>query len=198
MIRGVGLPGLEPGKAGPESAVLPLHHSPRILCNVSIATAKVQVFSDAANFLLKFFNGLLIQISIFTFASDFKYYKLDILMEIKNKLVSAIVDGLQDKKGKNIVIVDLTDMTDVVCSYFVICSAGSPAQIQALTRSVGDKARVELGAKPLAVDGLRNSRWVAMDYAEVIVHIMLPEERAFYDIEHLWEDARIVTLPDVD
>lgn len=119
-------------------------------------------------------------------------------MEIKDKLVSAIVDGLQDKKGTGIVVVDLTGMEDVVCKYFVICTGGSPAQIQALTRSVADKARTEQGAKPLAVDGLRNSRWVAMDYADVIVHIMLAEERAFYDIEHLWEDADLVSIPDVD
>lgn len=119
-------------------------------------------------------------------------------MEIKDKLVSAIVEGLQDKKGKGIVVVDLTEMADVVCKYFVICTAGSPAQVQALTRSVGDNARTEVKAKPLAVDGLRNSRWVAMDYADVIVHIMLAEERAFYDIEHLWEDARLISLPDAE
>ncbi len=119
-------------------------------------------------------------------------------MEIKDKLVTAIVDGLQDKKGKDIVVVDLTGMEDVVCKYFVICTGGSPAQIQALTRSASEKARTEQGAKPLAVDGLRNSRWVAMDYADVIVHIMLQEERAFYDIEHLWEDAGLVSIPNVD
>lgn len=119
-------------------------------------------------------------------------------MKIKDKLVSAIVDGLQDKKGKGIVVVDLTGLEDVVCKYFVICTGGSPAQIQALTHSVADKARIEESAKPLAVDGLRNSRWVAMDYAEVIVHIMMEEERDFYDIEHLWEDAAIESIPGLD
>ena len=119
-------------------------------------------------------------------------------MKIKDKLVSAIVDGLQDKKGKDIVVVDLTSMEDVVCKFFVICTGGSPAQVQALTHSVADKARTGQNAKPLAVDGLRNSHWVAMDYAEVIVHIMLEEERAFYDIEHLWEDAELVRIPDID
>ncbi|HBC28465.1 MAG TPA: ribosome silencing factor [Prevotellaceae bacterium] len=119
-------------------------------------------------------------------------------MEIKDKLVTAIVDGLQDKKGKDIVVVDLTGMEDAVCKYFVICTGGSPAQVQALTRSAADKARTGEGAKPLAVDGLRNSRWVAMDYAEAIVHIMLAEERAFYDIEHLWEDAELVSIPSID
>jgi hypothetical protein len=72
----------------------------------------------------------------------------------------------------------------------VIVTGGSPTQIQALARSVGDKALEMAHQKPLAVDGMHYSQWVAMDFAEVIVHIMLPEERAFYDIEHLWADAR--------
>lgn len=119
-------------------------------------------------------------------------------MKINNKLVTAIVDGLQDKKGKDIVVVDLTGMHDVVCKYFVICSGGSPAQILALTHSVADKVREQESTKPLAVDGMRNSRWVAMDFAEVIVHIMMDEERTFYDIEHLWEDAGLIRIPNLD
>ncbi|MDD6759110.1 MAG: ribosome silencing factor [Paraprevotella sp.] len=119
-------------------------------------------------------------------------------MNIDNKLVKAIVDGLQDKKGKDIVVVNLTGMDDVICKYFVICTGGSPTQILALTHSVADKVREQESTKPLAVDGMRNSRWVAMDYAEAIVHIMLEEERNFYDIEHLWEDAGLIRIPNLD
>ena len=120
------------------------------------------------------------------------------LKKEKNPLVEAIVQGMQDKKGKNIVVVDLTEIPDTICGYFVIATGGSPTQIQALARSVGDKALELVHQKPLAVDGLYYSQWVAMDYAEVIVHILLPEERAFYDIEHLWADARLTQLPDLD
>ncbi len=116
----------------------------------------------------------------------------------KNELVEAIVEGLQEKKGRNIVVCDLTEIPDAVCRYFVICSGGSPLQIQALARSVGDTCREKAGTKPLAVDGLGNAVWVAMDFADVIVHIFLPELRTFYDIEHLWADADLQCIPDID
>ncbi len=123
---------------------------------------------------------------------------MDKLEKEKNNLVDAIVLGLQEKKGKNIVVVDLTEIPDTICGYFVIATGGSPSQIQALARSVGDKALELAHQKPLAVDGLHYSQWVAMDYADVIVHILLPEERAFYDIEHLWADAELTRVPDLD
>ena len=119
-------------------------------------------------------------------------------MKKKNPLVEAIVQGMQDKKGKNIVVVDLSEIPDTICGYFVIATGGSPSQIQALVRSIGDKALEQVQQKPLAVDGLQHAQWVAMDYADVIVHIMLPEERAFYDIEHLWADAELTQVPDLD
>lgn len=113
-------------------------------------------------------------------------------------LLDAIVDGLQDKKGHKIVVADLSGIDDTICTYFVIAHGGSPAQVQALAMSVGEKARELCGARPLAVDGMHNGIWVAMDYAEVIVHVFLPEERAFYDIEHLWEDAELTEIPDLE
>lgn len=116
----------------------------------------------------------------------------------KNELVEAIVSGLQEKKGKNIVIADLRGIETSVCDYFVICSGGSPTQVQALARSVGDAALAKAGAKAVAVNGLQHSLWVAMDFGEAMVHIFMPEERAFYDIEHLWADAETETLEDVD
>ena len=119
-------------------------------------------------------------------------------MKKENKLVEAIVTGLQEKKGRDNVVADLTEIPDAVCRYFVICSGGSPLQIGALAHSVGDTCRTKAAAKPMAVDGLRNATWVAMDYSDVIVHIFLPELRAFYDIEHLWADANLRSIPNLD
>lgn len=119
-------------------------------------------------------------------------------MKKKNELVEAIVAGLQDKKGRDIVVADLMDIPDAVCHYFVICSGGSPQQVQALAHSVGDSCREKTSVKPIAVDGLHNAVWVAMDYTDVIVHIFLPELRAFYDIEHLWADADLHNIPNID
>ena len=116
----------------------------------------------------------------------------------RNELVDAIVEGLQEKKGRDIVVADLTEISDAVCQYFVICSGGSPLQVAALAHSVGDTCREKAATKPIAVSGLNNAVWVAMDYADVIVHIFLPELRSFYDIEHLWADADLKRIPNLD
>lgn len=68
----------------------------------------------------------------------------------------------------------------------------------AIVESVRDFARKGANARPFAVDGLRNAEWVAMDYADVLVHIFLPEARDFYDLEHLWADAKLTQIPDLD
>lgn len=116
----------------------------------------------------------------------------------KHKLLDSIIEGLQDKKGRDIIVVDLSGIEDTVCSYFVIAQGGSPSQVQALAMSVGDKARELCDERPLTVDGMRCGTWVAMDYAEIIVHIFLPEEREFYNIEHLWADAVLTQIPNID
>lgn len=111
-------------------------------------------------------------------------------------LVDQLVQGLQEKKGSQIAVVDLREIDDTICQYFVICTANSPSHASALADSAAEFARLKAGSKPLAVDGLRHALWVAMDYADVMVHIFLREEREFYDLEHLWADASITEFPD--
>ena len=113
-------------------------------------------------------------------------------MNETQQLVNAITEGIQDKKGKNIVVADLTNIGDI------ICQGNSPSQVQAIAESIGESARLKAHAKPVAVDGLRNAEWVAMDYTDIIVHVFLPQTRDFYDIEHLWADAQLTSLPDID
>ena len=120
----------------------------------------------------------------------------DLMKETTGDLAQTIVEGLQEKKGFQIVVADLSGIPDTICRKFVICSGSSPTQVQALAQSVGEVARERLDARPMAVSGLRNAQWVAMDYADVIVHIFLPETRAFYDMEHLWADAELQQIPD--
>lgn len=114
------------------------------------------------------------------------------------QLVTSIVEGIQEKKGHHISVADLTDIDDTICQYLVICDGNSPSHISAIYESVREMAQKHAGEKPNAVDGLRNSLWVAMDYADVVVHIFLPETRQFYDIDHLWEDAQVEQIPDLD
>lgn len=119
-------------------------------------------------------------------------------MSENQKLIQQITEGIQDKKGKQIVIADLSRIDDTICNYFVICQGNSPSQVTAIVESVREFARKGAGSKPCAVDGLRNAEWVAMDYSDVLVHVFLPEKRAFYDLEHLWADAKLTQIPDLD
>ena len=119
-------------------------------------------------------------------------------MNETEKLIEQIIEGIQDKKGKRIVIADLTEIDDTICNYFIICQGNSPSQVTAIVESIHERARVEAHLKPYAVDGLRNANWVAMDYGEVLVHIFLPEARQFYDLAHLWADAKLNEIPDLD
>ena len=114
------------------------------------------------------------------------------------EVIDQIIEGIQDKKGKEIVIVDMLKLGNSICDYFVICQGGSPAQVSAITDSIEDIVRVNCGRKPYAVDGLRNAQGVAIDYGDILVHVFQPEVRKFYDIEHLWADATLTTIPDLD
>ena len=115
-----------------------------------------------------------------------------------NELLKEITEGIQDKKGKRIVIADLTKIEDTICDYFVICQGNSPSQVQAITESIYEFVRKKIGEKPVHINGLENCQWVAVDYSSVIVHIFLPGPREFYDLAHLWEDAQLTTIQDID
>lgn len=119
-------------------------------------------------------------------------------MNETEELVKRIAEGIQEKKGRDIVVADLTDTDNTVCKYFVICEGNTPTQVAAIADSVSDYVRINANAKPTAVEGLRNARWVAMDYGDVLVHIFVPEVRAFYNLENLWADARLNMIPNLD
>ena len=113
------------------------------------------------------------------------------------KLIDTIVEGAQDKKARNVCVVDLSSIETAPCAAFVLATGGSPQQVEAIAESVGEFCR-KIGEKPTAVVGLTNAQWVAMDYGEVMVHVFLPAEREFYDLEHLWDDAALQQIPDLD
>lgn len=119
-------------------------------------------------------------------------------MEQVEKLVKTITKGIQEKKGSNITIADLSGIEGSICHYFIICQGNSPSQVEAITDSVEETARVDAGEKPVHVVGLTNAQWVAMDYIDVMVHIFLPETREYYKLENLWEDAKLTRIPDID
>ena len=116
-------------------------------------------------------------------------------MNDAKQLISAIIEGMQEKKAKQIVTVDMTAL-DAPCQYFVICEGDSSVHVNAIAESVKDWVRDEIRVKPAAIDGMENGEWVAMDYREIIVHVFRRAARDFYDIEHLWEDAKLTEIPD--
>ena len=119
-------------------------------------------------------------------------------MNTEKKLVDTIVEGIQEKKGCGLVIADLSEIDGTICKYFVICQGNSPQQVEAIAGSVSDYVRECYGEKTINCIGLGTNQWVAIDYADVLVHIFIPETRAYYDLEHLWEDATLTQIADLD
>lgn len=112
-------------------------------------------------------------------------------------IVKNIVEGIQEKKGRKIVIVNMSELQDSPCNYFVICEGDSRMHVNTIANSVKDWVRDTIQIKPYAIDGLENGEWVAMDYGQIIVHVFQRAAREFYDIEHLWEDAKLTEVEDL-
>ena len=115
-------------------------------------------------------------------------------MEQTETLVTTIINGIDDKKGGDIVVADLQGIEGAICRYFIICTGNSPTQVEAITESVEEMCRKQLGEKPAHVVGRGNALWVAMDYGDAMVHIFVPDMREYYDLEHLWADAAITRV----
>jgi len=113
-------------------------------------------------------------------------------------LLQSIIEGIQEKKGKDIVVADLKGIDGAICQYFVICQGNSPTQVDAITESVYDMVYEKTKDRPTTVNGLRNAQWVGMDYGSILVHIFLPELRNFYNLEHLWADSKLTQVPNLD
>lgn len=119
-------------------------------------------------------------------------------MKEGQSLVNNIVAACQDKKAKNIVTVDMTKLPGSICQYFVICDGNTPTQVSAISDEIINSVKKKAKERPMSIDGLREARWVGIDYGTVIVHVFIPELRDFYGIEHLWADAEVEQIPDVD
>ena len=111
-------------------------------------------------------------------------------------LLENVIKGIFEKKGQNVLRIDLRKLENRITDYFVICHASSGTQVSAISDSVEDTVRINTGEKPLHVEGLDNCFWVLLDYGNVIVHIFLEEYRKFYSLESLWADAAIEALED--
>jgi ribosome-associated protein len=117
---------------------------------------------------------------------------------VKNKIDTqstniseTIVFGIQEKKGNDIVRLDLRNIHSSVADYFIVCHAESSTQVKAIANSVEEEVYKALREDPIRKEGLQNAEWIILDYGDVVVHIFKSEKRAHYGIEDLWGDAEI-------
>jgi len=106
-----------------------------------------------------------------------------------SKIIKTIIAAIQAKKGQHIVSLDLRKINEAVADFFIICEAGSQPQIRAIAEHVEDQVKTLCGEDPYHHEGFSNLQWVLIDYVNVVVHIMQPENRKFYRLEEMWSDA---------
>lgn len=116
-------------------------------------------------------------------------------MESK-ELVEIVVEHIQDKKGYDIKVLDLRDLS-AMSDYFIICSADANVQVKAIADEVDKKLRKD-GIKCYHREGYNSLNWVLLDYFDVIVHIFKKDAREFYNLEKLWGDAKIEEIKNID
>jgi len=109
-------------------------------------------------------------------------------------LITTIISGIEDVKGKDTIILDLREIDNTVCDYFIICEGTSNTQVNAIVSSINKKVSKELKDKPWHIEGEDNAEWVLMDYVNVVVHVFQKHIREYYDIESLWGDAKTTTI----
>jgi ribosome-associated protein len=104
-------------------------------------------------------------------------------------ILTEIISAMREKKGFDIVVMDLRHLNNVATSYFVICSGNSDRQTQAIADYIIDQLKKELHERPLRTEGYRSGQWILIDYFDVVVHVFLPRHREYFNLEELWGDA---------
>ncbi len=111
-----------------------------------------------------------------------------------DELISFILEGIEEVKGNNINILDLREIENTVCDYFIICNGTSNTHVNAIVGSIQKTVSKNIKDKPWHVEGSDNSEWILMDYVNVVVHVFQKQVREFYDIEGLWGDAKVTVI----
>ena len=106
-----------------------------------------------------------------------------------SKLIKTIINAIQEKKGENIISLDLRKVNEAVADFFIICEASNQPQVRAIADYVEMEMKEKCDESPYRHEGMKNLQWVLIDYVNVVVHIMLPETRKFYKLEEMWSDA---------
>lgn len=111
-----------------------------------------------------------------------------------DELITLILSGIEEVKGHNVNLLDLREIENTVCDYFIICNGTSNTHVNAIVNSIQKIVSKTIHDKPWHVEGSENAEWVLMDYINVVVHVFQKQTREFYDIEGLWGDAKFTTV----
>jgi len=106
-----------------------------------------------------------------------------------SKIIKTIINAIREKKGENIISLDLRKIQEAVADFFIICEAGNQPQIRAIAENIEKEMKTKCLEIPYRQEGLKNLKWVLIDYINVVVHIMLPDTRKFYRLEDMWNDG---------
>lgn len=114
------------------------------------------------------------------------------------EIIQSIIESIQEKKGRDIVHIDLSKLEYAVTSGFVIGTGNTKIQVKAIADNVREYVQKKTGQKPYNYEGYQNSQWIVIDYGTVFAHIFLPEDRERYNLEELWADADVNRIPNLD
>ncbi|MCO5237290.1 MAG: ribosome silencing factor [Chitinophagaceae bacterium] len=106
-----------------------------------------------------------------------------------SKLFKTIISAILQKKGENIVSLDLRKIPEAIADFFIVCEASSSVQIKAIAEEVEEEVKKKTGETPYRREGYQALQWVLVDYVNIVVHIFQPETRRFYKLEEMWNDA---------
>jgi ribosome-associated protein len=109
-----------------------------------------------------------------------------------SKIIKTIISAIQDKKGEKIVSLDLRKIPEAVADFFIICQASNNVQLKAIADNIEEEVKEKCGERPYKHEGRQAQQWILVDYINVVVHIMLPEPRKFYQLEEMWSDATVL------
>jgi len=111
-------------------------------------------------------------------------------------LEERIVESIREKKGRNIINVDLTELNNSICEYFIISHGDSDTQVRAIAQNIEEKVKKHQKQGTLHAEGYQNAHWILLDFNTVVVHIFQERTRNYYKLEELWADGKITVYPE--
>ena len=123
--------------------------------------------------------------------------KINIGQKSFNILIDSIIKGILEKKGHEVVCIDLSQVENAICDCFVICHGNSNTQVNAIAEAIEKETVEQLNVRPLSVEGMGNAEWVLLDYGQTVVHVFQKPFRIRYQLEELWGDGKVTRMEEI-